>query len=477
MATANNITDKISSGTKARLIPVVSDSKKEERATSVLLSSFMMVPQFAEAVLTEAGARIGTRSEIKCYTEIVFKNKDQNKIRPDGLIVVTRGTKNWSCLVESKIGNNGLDKEQIEAYLDLAKEVGADALITISNQFATIATHHPVSVNKTKIRSVDLFHFSWLSLLSKATIMSEDKNVDDREQSFALRELVRYLSHPYSGVSPMSAMNPEWKDVCTQIQQGAVLKKSAPEAEATATTWQQLLRYMSLELSMSTSSMVQVVVSRGHAKDPIALLQADVTELITKSNLSGSLSVPNAAASIDICADLTRKVISLSMDVNAPEDKSRATASINWLTRQLKNLSDSGLIIRAIWPRRTADTQCSLDEALENPSILVPEGVKDTPRAFKVMRVMELGGKFKGQRVFVESSVAAVLIFYHDVGQNLTKWVAPPPKTKNENTKGKEESFNDIEPEQSTVVSHSSIPSWEAAHLTPILLTKQLSDE
>ena len=224
--TNQDITSNIKSGSKARLIPVVADSKKEERATSVLLSMFMFVPQFAEAVLNEAGAKVGQRSTIKCYTEIVFNNKDFNNLRPDGLIVINQGKKSWSALVESKVGNNNLNKEQIENYLDLAKAVGANALITISNQFATLPTHHPVSVSKNKIRTVELFHFSWMAVLSKAVVTSNAKNISDREQALMLKELVRYLNHPYSGVSAMTSMNANWKDICTQVQQGALLKKN-----------------------------------------------------------------------------------------------------------------------------------------------------------------------------------------------------------------------------------------------------------
>ncbi|MFC1684705.1 hypothetical protein ACFL0R_04430, partial [Pseudomonadota bacterium] len=117
----NDVTSHIRSGSKARLIPVVADSKKEERATSVLLSTFMLVPQFAESILTEVGAKVGQRSEIVCYTEISFDDKELNNLRPDGLIVITRGTQSWSALVETKVGNNALCKEQIEDYLTLAK--------------------------------------------------------------------------------------------------------------------------------------------------------------------------------------------------------------------------------------------------------------------------------------------------------------------------------------------------------------------
>ena len=45
-------------GSPARLFPVLPESKKEERATSMLLSVFTMVPDFARAVLEEAGAPI-----------------------------------------------------------------------------------------------------------------------------------------------------------------------------------------------------------------------------------------------------------------------------------------------------------------------------------------------------------------------------------------------------------------------------------
>ena len=165
----SDVSSFIKFGSKARLVPVVADSKKEERATSVLLSTFMIVPQYAESILSEAGAKIGQRSEIKCYTEIVFKNDELNNFRPDGLIVVNKANKSWSAIVEAKVGNNDLDKIQIENYLDLAKTLGVDAVITISNQVATIPTHHPVQVSKIKTRTVELYHFSWMAILSKSS--------------------------------------------------------------------------------------------------------------------------------------------------------------------------------------------------------------------------------------------------------------------------------------------------------------------
>ena len=54
--------------------------------------------------------------------------------RPDGLIVVQRGTYRWAAFVEAKIGGPTLEKEQIERYLRLARDNSVDALLTISNE-------------------------------------------------------------------------------------------------------------------------------------------------------------------------------------------------------------------------------------------------------------------------------------------------------------------------------------------------------
>ncbi len=54
---------------------------------------------------------------------MVFRTGDDKKARPDGLILVSTGDKIWSAMIESKIENAELKKEQIEEYLDLAKSL------------------------------------------------------------------------------------------------------------------------------------------------------------------------------------------------------------------------------------------------------------------------------------------------------------------------------------------------------------------
>lgn len=426
------IKDVLSSGQRARLIPTVADSKKEERATSSLLAAFMVVPEYTKEVLGEAGAPTGKKIDTICYTEVCFKTPDKSKnCRPDGLIVITSHGKKWSALVESKVGNAELQKEQIEEYLDLAKDHGINAVITISNQFAIAPSHHPIKVAKQKLRNVELFHFSWLSLKSSAIIITDNKKIDDPEQAYILSELVRYLDHDSSGVSALTKMSNDWKEVCLSIQQQAVLSRTSSIVENSVVSWQQLIRHLALELSMKIGQPVSLSLTKSRLKDPDANLAEDCSHVAEKNYLEADFEVPNAAARIHFHADFLRRTINFSMKLDAPKDRVRATASINWLTKQLRGKDQlSDLTLRTYWPRRTPMTSTPLLTAIESPDALLPPGVSDLPTYLEIVRVVDLMAKFKGVRNFVEECSTHLPQFYHDVGQHLSKWVPKAPQVK-----------------------------------------------
>lgn len=425
------VTEFLVSGQLARLIPTVADSKKEERATSSLLASFMVVPAFAREVFSSAGAPVGKRLKITCYTEVTFKSNDKGKKpRPDGLVVIHNGSKTWTALIESKIGNAELTNEQVEEYLDIAKQLGINAVITISNQFATTPTHHPLSINKNKIRSVELYHFSWLSLKSKAVLLMGNKSVDDPEQAYILSELVRYLDHDSSGVSSLTKMPSQWKDICNSVQQGTILNKNSELVTSSVSGWHQLLRHLALNLSMLIAQPVDIALSRAREKDPELNFIEDCNYLSKENKLLAEFSIPNAASKLSFSADFLRRTINISMKLEAPKDKSRATASINWLTRQLKGENIENVSIRAYWPKRIAMTVATLSEVIEDPTVLIPSGVSEIPTYLEVVRVIDLAAKFKGSKTFVEESSKGFPKFYQDIGQQLTQWVAKAPKIK-----------------------------------------------
>lgn len=416
-------------GEAARLIPVLPDSRKEEKATSVLLATFSVVPGFARAMLEEVQAPRAKRLQVHCFTEVTFKLKNGDEsARPDGLLVVSYGKRHWSALIESKIGNAELDKEQIEAYLDLAREIGSDAVITISNQFAALPTHHPVKVSKQKLRTVDLYHFSWLSLISKAILLAEGSEITDPEQAFILRELIRYLNHKSSGAITQIQMCRDWKDAYLSVQQETKLTKSSDTVISTVSSWHELTRYIALHLGLDVNRNVQVHIKRNHTKSPEERLKADIQNFIDNNKLSAEFVIPNAAAHLKLIANFSLRTITLSMRLNAPKDLKRATACINWLTRQLARSEDETLLIVAQWPGRINDTKERLGLVIEDPKCLLGVDNMTLPTAFEVTKVVDLGARFKGAKTFVEDTLKAVPDFYGDAGQLLKAWVPAPPK-------------------------------------------------
>ena len=98
-----------------------------------------MVREFGRTITQPLGAPAGT---IETFIEVPF-DLAERKLYPDGLIRVSRGKKLWVALVEVKTGKNELVVEQLESYLDIAKEQGFDALLTISNQISPTPLSSP----------------------------------------------------------------------------------------------------------------------------------------------------------------------------------------------------------------------------------------------------------------------------------------------------------------------------------------------
>ena len=121
----------LKSGEVARLIPVVADSRKEQRAASTFLAVLSVVPDFANVLFHSIGHRIGQRARVNTYTEVVFQKDQSSSDRPDGFIEIKSGKQTWSALVEVKIGTSSLRQEHIERYLSLARNNKVDAVSVV----------------------------------------------------------------------------------------------------------------------------------------------------------------------------------------------------------------------------------------------------------------------------------------------------------------------------------------------------------
>jgi hypothetical protein len=105
----------------------------------------------------------------------------------------------------------------MNAYLDLAHDAGYQAVISISNQYVSSSTDYPIEVDKRKRRRMALHHWSWIDLLTTATVQKEHRGIKDPDQAYMLGELIRYLSDPRSGAVAFDGMGSGW----TSVRDGA----------------------------------------------------------------------------------------------------------------------------------------------------------------------------------------------------------------------------------------------------------------
>ena len=425
----------VQGGERARLFPVLADSSKEGRALSVLLACVANIDVLGETLLSTLGQRLGVRSRISAYTEVVLKDAPEGVSgRPDGLILVERGRKNvWSALVEAKVRRSRLDADQIESYLKLARANGIDAVVTISNDFAAVPNHHPVRISRVP-KGVSLFHWSWTSILTHSKVLLAADGVDDTEQRFLLGELVRFLDHPSTGVMRFDRMDAGWKDMVTSVVAGARLFKSSDVVVDAVANWHQECRDLALKLAEEVSTNVTIRLPRAHRKDPRLRITDEVELLCQNSKLQVEFDVPDAAAPIKVEADLTTRSIHVFMSMKAPDDRKSVRARTNWLLRQLVRSKPEDLHVKALWQGRRMPTQESFKVLRENPDALGDAGKGLAPQAFEVRLVRDAGARFAGAKTFIDELEDSVLRFYAQVGQRLKKWQPAAPKMASEDS-------------------------------------------
>jgi hypothetical protein len=424
---ANGVNDELrASWEKARLIPVSgigNAAEAERRAASALLAVLGAVAEFGKAVTRELGAPAG---RLSVYTETPFKLDDRT-VRPDGLIEVTRGKTSWTALIEVKTGPDQLQAKQLEDYLDVAKQFGFDAVVTISNEIPPMPGQHPTAVDKRRLRGkVKLQHMSWAHVLSYAVTVREHTGVTDPDQAWILSELIRYLKYPKSGALGFETMGKEWVEVREAVRAGT-LRKTDKSAPVVANRYDALMQFLALELGARLGAEVTAVVPKREKEDPTLRTQALTSELVEAGSMTGTLRIPGAAGDVVIKALLRANLIECYIDLHAPQT-GRNKTRISWLVRQLKE-ADPNLRCESFLPRAHSSAGAdTLGHVRDNPEVLDVDPAKEV-RSFRVAQVTRMGIKRDaGRGSFIESVATSLDTFYRDVVQNLKAWAAPAPK-------------------------------------------------
>lgn len=407
---------------RARLLPTTGIRGKEEqerRATSALLAVMEAVPDFGHSLL--AGTK-AAKGKVSTYTEIRLKDGNRKTHIPDGAIVVERGKKRWSYLVEVKTSKVPLDPDQVARYVDMAREHGFNGLLTISNQIRSDPDSLPYEVDRRKVGSLELLHLSWWRVLTEAIVQHRFRGIDDPDQAWVLGELIRYLDDERSGASGFEGMGEEW----VAAREGArnqTLRAGDFEAEAIAARWEQFVEYLCLHLSQELGVEVKHQRPRGKmAKDRVKVA---AKRLADEGVLQRAVRIPDAVGPIDIEANLRTGRVTTSVELDAPKE-GRAKTRVNWLLRQLKDAPDD-LRVEVRFSQHRATSSELLGDCRDEPDcLLLDDDPRREPRAFVLALSRKMGRKSgRKEGSFVAETRRQATDFYRDLVQNLS---APRPK-------------------------------------------------
>jgi hypothetical protein len=449
----------------ARLIPTFgsrNDKEREKRATSCLLAVMHGVPEFGHALLKELGAP--KSPVIETFAEVRFKDGGGKTVVPDGAIVCQRGKTRWTCLVEVKTGTDRLTEEQVSGYLDVARDEGFNAVLTISPQITASSSESPVSVDKRKLRSTSLFHYSWWRVLTEAVVQQRYRGISDPDQEWVLRELIYYLSSEASGALGFEDMGEDWVAVRAAGRDGT-LRISDSGARGVAERWDQFASALALSLSQELGANVQPQRPRGQTTPE--RIDEIVKVLVEAGELSTTLRIPDAIGPLTVRADLRSQQTLTSVSIDAPKDGT-ARGRFGWLTRQLKE-APGDLRLEAAFPNARSTTTATLDQMRENPKALEYEqDPKRPPRAFVLTRCEAMGKKRgRAEGSFVRETSSQVVSFYSELIQDMKAWQAPAPKVHSQHPDGAAETPPSDQPPRAN----------ESSRDLPDLLASRLADD
>ena len=415
--------DEFTHGEIARLFPPLSESNRERRLVSIFLAMLPRVPALGMALLSTAGFKVGKRTKMSAFTEVVHIDGPEKRV--DGLIVARTGSVEWKALLEAKIEKNVHSADQINGYLELAKN-DVNAFITISNEFVARADHPVVEVKASLLKKVTMCHWSWTFIATQCEIILYQTDNLDEEQAFLLHEFLRLLDHPKSGVERFKHMPQSWKDLVEQIALKKSLRKTDPVVADTAESWIQEIRDLTLMMTRHVGQEVTSNFSRAAtSKDLIDRVSRDI--IGNNPHLRTSLTVPGAASKIAVDVDLARKSISVSMQLKAPTDRKSTKARVNWLVRMIDG-NDDRAHVTAHWPGSTRATMAPLAALKQDPAHpdLTIDGA--SPTKFDLEFHEGTRRRFAGSKTFIEDLERIVREFYDFAGQHLRTFQPPPPK-------------------------------------------------
>ena len=226
----------------------------------------------------------------------------------------------------------------------------------------------------------------------------------------------------------LADMGPDW----TTVREGArdqTLKRSDPAVEAIALRWDDLVRYLSLELTKELGRDVRQSLPKAE-QDPVVRIRNLKESLAERALLYAEIHVPDSAGTLEVIADLRSRRITVGTRIDAPRD-GRSKGRVSWLLRQLQK-APAQLKVDARVTYSPSGPTAMLAALQEHPELLYAQKGKEI-RQFTLSLSRDMGLKRDASRgSFIVSVISTTKDFYAGVLQNLGVWKARPPKLPSE---------------------------------------------
>jgi hypothetical protein len=261
--------------------------------------------------------------------------------------------------------------------------------------------------------------------MTEARVQHVHRGIADTDQAWILGELIAYLDHEKAGAGGFDDMGEFWVGVRDGARQQS-LRVADKGARDVAARWEQFVQYLALGLCQDLGRNVEALWPK--KLDVAGRRESAVRSLVENGRLDATVRVPDAAAPIDLTADLRSRLFMTSIELGAPRE-GRPKTRINWAIRQLKDAPDM-LRVEVRYPNAKETVSATLKEAREKPErLLFAQDIAREPRAIRLVLARELGAKRgKSAGSFVAESKRQAIDFYREIVQGLKAWNPSAPK-------------------------------------------------
>ena len=394
-----------SQSNKPKLIPHF--KKTERRLLSVFMAALEIVPEFRAVFLERCEYGSGRSCNYQSFMEPHYPAAQYSDARPDGLIICTRGSAKWSAFIEAKAEKFTIKPEQILGYTELAGKLGVDAVICISNEFASSPAELPYHLDVRKRKGKDVLHFSWAEVRTFMELFwDSDKKCNETER-VVIRHCLDYFWYEESGISTYDLMPNEWPNFVESAATSLGFTTKTPGITEIVHGWQQERRDLGAKLIYGTKRHVEMRHSAGIRASAEDRVKHDKRELADNYQLDANYYFKETQATIRVLASLKSCHLSAAIDVQPPSGK-KARASVSWAVEicEMMDLNDGKISFN--WKGRNADVTMTILDFLQD-SDRAHDGNKDAPKNIRIITESHNVRRFKSRKLFIEDLEAVVL--------------------------------------------------------------------